>query len=82
MEKTAIDVALRALLDHGIGWLWSRNLSRRFYSGRQHCASHKDEAAIALETTKGDLGLARGLEFILTAITIPATLTAFIRGEQ
>ena len=39
-------------------------------------------APIALAMTKGDLGLARGIGFILTAITTIASLTAFVLGEH
>jgi tungstate transport system permease protein len=38
--------------------------------------------AIALETSKGDLGLALGLGFILIGITIAVSATAFVLGEK
>jgi tungstate transport system permease protein len=38
--------------------------------------------AIALETSKGDLGLALGLGFILIGITIAVSATALVLGEK
>ena len=37
---------------------------------------------IALETSKGDLGLALGLGFILIGITITVSAAAFVVGEK
>ena len=38
--------------------------------------------AIALETSKGDLGLALGLGFILIGITVAVSAAAFVLGEK
>ena len=37
---------------------------------------------IVLETSKGDLGLALGLGFILIGITIAVSAAAFVLGEK
>jgi len=38
--------------------------------------------AIALETSKGDFGLALGLGFILIGITVAVSAAAFVLGER
>ena len=38
--------------------------------------------AIALETSKGDLGLALGLGFILIGITVAVSAAAFVLGRR
>jgi ABC-type tungstate transport system substrate-binding protein len=51
-------------------------------AGSNIAGSTRMTPAIAPEMTKGDLVVARGLGYILTAITTLASLTAFVRGEQ